>query len=245
MLERVGSAPAGSQHAHDQTMRVLAQAADVYRPVGGAERVLVVAGLELLLAELDHGIERQPFQTLALGLEPFRPGLLRDRNVGHREPRRGGLHGSEHPGCHRQAALRIAPRRTRSRPGCSETVSPALMRASSPNTRRSRNRAWRRFCRAWASKCEPHNRVMSLSRLWAAQPSRPGTPVEPASFLLVRSTDPSGPRNSKAAKQRKLKSGRWHEVHTRPVGDPRLTHSHCKPFCIFHGRSSKSHTRAG
>ena len=78
VLERVGSAPAGSQRAHDQPVRVLAQTADGYGPVGGAERVLVVASLKLLLAELDHGIERQPFQPLALDIEPFGPGLLRD-----------------------------------------------------------------------------------------------------------------------------------------------------------------------
>jgi ureidoglycolate hydrolase len=36
VLERVGSAPASSQHAHDQTVRVLTQTADGYDPVGGA-----------------------------------------------------------------------------------------------------------------------------------------------------------------------------------------------------------------
>ena len=82
MLERVGSAPAGSQHAHDQTVRILAQTADGYGPVGGAECGLVVASLKLLLAELHHGIERQPFQALALGIDPFRPRLLRDRDFG-------------------------------------------------------------------------------------------------------------------------------------------------------------------
>src|SRR5262245_29335405 len=82
MLERVGSAPASSQHSHDQTVRVLAQTADGYDPVGGAARGLVVASSKLLLAELHHGIERQALQTLAFGNEPFRPGLLRDLNVG-------------------------------------------------------------------------------------------------------------------------------------------------------------------
>jgi hypothetical protein len=82
MLERVGSAPASSQHSHDQPVRVLAQTADGYDPVGGAARGLVVVSLKLLVAEFDHGIERQPFQTLAFGGEPFGPGLLRDLNVG-------------------------------------------------------------------------------------------------------------------------------------------------------------------
>ena len=59
-------------------MRVLAQPADGYDPVGGAECGLVLASLKLLVAELHHGIERQPFQALALGNEPFGPGLLRD-----------------------------------------------------------------------------------------------------------------------------------------------------------------------
>ena len=82
VLQRVGSAPAGSEHAHDQTVRILAQTAHSYGPVGGVEGGLVVAGLELLLAELHHRIERQPFQALALGLDPFRPRLLRDRHFG-------------------------------------------------------------------------------------------------------------------------------------------------------------------
>jgi hypothetical protein len=82
VLERVGSASAGSQRPHDQAMRVLAQAADGYSPVGGTECGLVVASPKLLLAELHHGIERQAFQTLAFGSEPFGPGLLRDLNVG-------------------------------------------------------------------------------------------------------------------------------------------------------------------
>jgi hypothetical protein len=42
----------------------------------------VVAGRKLLLAKLHHGIERQPFQALALGLDPFRPRLLWDGNLG-------------------------------------------------------------------------------------------------------------------------------------------------------------------
>src|SRR6478735_2715814 len=63
-------------------MRVLAQIAKSYRPVGGIERVLVVISLELLLAELYHGIKCQPFQALAPGADPLGPGLLRDREVG-------------------------------------------------------------------------------------------------------------------------------------------------------------------
>jgi hypothetical protein len=80
-------------------VRVLAQSADGYGPVGGAERGLVVASLELLLAELAHGIEGQPFQPLALDAQPFGPGLFRDRDVG--QPRRCAsceqdLHTTEH-----------------------------------------------------------------------------------------------------------------------------------------------------
>ena len=82
MLKRVGPAPAGSQYAHDQPVRVLSQTAGGDGPIGGAECGRVVASLKLLLAELHHGIERQPFQPLALGLEPFRPSLFQDRDVG-------------------------------------------------------------------------------------------------------------------------------------------------------------------
>ncbi len=63
-------------------MCVFAQIAKSYRSVGDIERVLVVISLELLLAELYHGIERQPFEALAPGADPLDPGLLRDRQVG-------------------------------------------------------------------------------------------------------------------------------------------------------------------
>ena len=63
-------------------MRVLAQTADGYDPVGGAECELVLASLKLLVTEFDHGIERQAFQPLAFGGEPCGPGLLWDLDVG-------------------------------------------------------------------------------------------------------------------------------------------------------------------
>jgi hypothetical protein len=40
------------------------------------------ANLKLLLAEVDHGIESQAFHPPALDIEPFRPGLLWDRDFG-------------------------------------------------------------------------------------------------------------------------------------------------------------------
>src|SRR5262249_45531002 len=62
-------------------MRVLTQIADRYCSVGGVERLLQLAGLKLLFAEFGHGIERQAFQPLALGTDPFGPSLLGDLDV--------------------------------------------------------------------------------------------------------------------------------------------------------------------
>ena len=39
---------------------------------------------KLLLAELHHGIERQPFQPLPLAAEPFGPGFLGDVHIGEK-----------------------------------------------------------------------------------------------------------------------------------------------------------------
>ena len=82
MFECVSSAPAGSQHAHDKPVRVLAQTADLNCPAGSPERLLVTARMKLLLREPNHGIERQALQPLPLDAQPFGPGLFRDSDVG-------------------------------------------------------------------------------------------------------------------------------------------------------------------
>jgi hypothetical protein len=48
--------------------------------------------------------------------------------------------------------------------GVSETSSSSLKGTSCPSTLRGRNRAWRKFCGAWASKCDPHSSVANFSR---------------------------------------------------------------------------------
>jgi hypothetical protein len=63
-------------------MRILAQTADLYRAAGSSARLLVVAEFQLVLAELDHGIEGQSFQPLTLDAQPFAPGLFSDGDVG-------------------------------------------------------------------------------------------------------------------------------------------------------------------
>jgi hypothetical protein len=95
------------------------------------------------------------------------------------------------------------------KPGASEISSPSLMRTSSPSSRRSRKSAWRRFCRAWASKCEPQSSVASFSRGCGTGPVQAKYASRPASFLFGRSTGPSGPPSSKrAANNESLNFGR-------------------------------------
>ena len=165
-------------------------------------------------------------------LEPFGPGLFRDRDVGQQTvPVEADRCIQGIPAALREQ--RLEPRhvaRDRARPQA-RLSSPLLIRASSPRTRRSRSRAWRRFCRAWASKCEPHSRVMSLSRLCGLR-RRAGQEGEQAGQLLAGQIDgPVRPGQLEAAEQRKLKCGRWHSVQTR---QPALTRSHCATFCNFH-----------
>src|SRR5262249_61249149 len=73
--------------------------------------------------------------------------------------------------------------------------------------RRSLNKAWRRFCRAWASKCEPHNRVASFSRDCDAGAEQARNASSAASFLLGSSMGPSGPDRPKPPKSLSLYFG--------------------------------------
>ena len=178
---------------------------------------------KLLLAELHHGIERQ-----ALPDAGVRPRAIRSR-----PPPGSRCRPVDRPCSRPTASFRAsrlpsassASNRATSHaitPGWSETDSPVLMSASSPRARRSRVSAWRRFCRAWASKCEPHNRVISLSRLCACGAVQARKTSKAASFSLVRSMAAHPARSARSG--RAPKAEKWAALARCPYPPQAETH---------------------
>ena len=242
VLERVGPAPARSQRAHDQTVRVLAQTADGYGPVGGAECLLVVASLKLLLAQLDHGIERQALPDAGAGQRAIRsrpPPGSRFRPVDG--PCRGRPRHSGRP------RLPSPTSASNSRHVARDHVGPERNRFAMADERI--------FAQHAAKPGEGLAQVLPSLGVEVRAPQqghqlvaavrlrgRAGQKRKQGGQLLAGQIDdgPIRPAQLEAAEQRKLKSGLWHSVHTRPKAETGQCTLFAPAFCNFHGPPSKN-----
>jgi hypothetical protein len=189
-------------------------------PVADFERLPVIAELELRFAKRDHGIECQVFRMLSLHIQPFRPGLLLESDVGKEGSRielNGRTEGLPAPIGKQGFKSRNIGRDDARLEG--DGFSPGderIVAQNAPQPREGLAKVLPRLAIEVRAPQKRHELVAAVgSRGRAGQEGQQGY-----QFSAGKVDAALRPAQFEPAEKRQLKFGRWHGVHTRPVGNP-------------------------